>query len=621
MPADDLPEVAQTGGGATGASTAKLRLTRRIGHGRLAALLVLTLTVITVLVSVGIIRSAQGRRDGIAERFDARHTTASRFIEAYLEQALEQQGFLAASTLAGPISQVRFDQITQENQFSSTALLDRRGRALVVSPAGSTALGDGAAAGATTTAGLSDPAIRSAVNNIPAVAALKVIGNLSPLVEFAVPFGTPTGRRIFVGGYPVGDTALKPFVASALVAYHSAHVYLVDADGIVITADGQQAVGYPLSRTSAPLVRALDRDRNGHFGRGAHEQHYLAGPIAGTNWQLVFALDADELFQPITAAQKWAPWAGLIGFALMGLIIIALFTRALAGQAQAEDDHARQHAILDTTSDAFIGMDDRGLVVDWNTAAARLLGWTEPEALGRSVAELMVPPDNREAHTTGLRSFLDTGVARIPLHPINLTAQHRDGHQFPVELTVSRTHWKGTWRFHAFLRDITVRLEHEAQLHEMALTDPLTGLANRRAFLDNLEQAHARARRHGSELAVLYADVDHFKAINDTYGHAAGDAILLQIAERLREHFRTEDTIGRLGGDEFAIICEDFTAFADLLVERLSTVLARPYGFRDQTIPASVSIGLASPQPDESTEHLLERADRIMYLAKATNHA
>jgi diguanylate cyclase (GGDEF)-like protein/PAS domain S-box-containing protein len=308
-------------------------------------------------------------------------------------------------------------------------------------------------------------------------------------------------------------------------------------------------------------------------------------------------------------------------FVLMALGIVILFVRALTGRAQAEDDHARQEAILDTTSDAFIGMDDRGVVIDWNTAASRLLGWTRDEALGQPVSTLMVGPRDRQAHSAGLRSFLETGIPRLPAHPINLTAQHRHGHEIPIELTVSRTHWQGTWRFHAFMRDITERLEHERQLQTMALTDPLTGLANRRAFMDNLDQAHARAKRHGTRLAVLYADVDHYKSINDTYGHAAGDAILTQMAERLRGHFRTEDTIGRLGGDEYAVVCEDFTTPAESLVERLRVVLAMPYNFRGQPIPATVSVGMASPQDEETAEHLLERADSIMYRAKAVNHA
>ncbi len=116
---------------------------------------------------------------------------------------------------------------------------------------------------------------------------------------------------------------------------------------------------------------------------------------------------------------------------------------------------------------------------------------------------------------------------------------------------------------------------------------------------------------------MLFSDVDHFKAINDTYGHAAGDAVLRQVAARLRAHFRTEDTVGRLGGDEFAVICEDFTTDPEGMVERLRVVLAAPYSFRDQPIRASVSVGLATPAAGESSEQLLERADSTMYQAKA----
>jgi diguanylate cyclase (GGDEF)-like protein len=228
----------------------------------------------------------------------------------------------------------------------------------------------------------------------------------------------------------------------------------------------------------------------------------------------------------------------------------------------------------------------------------------------------MFPPAEQPAFAEELREFLATGISTAP-QPIQMQAQHRDGHRISVEATVARSHWRGSWRFHTFMRDITERLENERRLQEMALTDSLTGLANRRAFLDQLDQAHSRAVRHGSRLAVLYGDVDQFKAINDTYGHAAGDAVLREVAGRLRAHFRTEDTVGRLGGDEFAIICEDFTPESDGLVERLRELLAQPYRFRDQTIQATVSVGLASPTIGETSAHLLERADNTMYRAKA----
>lgn len=159
----------------------------------------------------------------------------------------------------------------------------------------------------------------------------------------------------------------------------------------------------------------------------------------------------------------------------------------------------------------------------------------------------------------------------------------------------------------------------EDELHLMALTDALTGLANRRAFMDQLEQSHARAVRDNSPVCVLFCDVDHFKAINDTYGHAAGDQVLREVAGRLRHHFRTEDVVGRLGGDEFAVICENGSASTELLLGRLREVLSAPYAVHGQLISASVSVGMASPQYGETSAQLLERADSAMYLLKAAN--
>jgi diguanylate cyclase (GGDEF)-like protein len=163
--------------------------------------------------------------------------------------------------------------------------------------------------------------------------------------------------------------------------------------------------------------------------------------------------------------------------------------------------------------------------------------------------------------------------------------------------------------------------EREEELHVMALTDSLTGLANRRAFMDQLDQSHARAVRHHSNVCVLFCDIDHFKTINDTFGHAAGDAVLREVAARLKRHFRTEDTIGRLGGDEFAVICEDESAFSDAMLDRLRDLLAVPYPLPGQLIAASVSVGMASPGLGETSAQLLERADSTMYLAKAARHA
>jgi diguanylate cyclase (GGDEF)-like protein len=175
----------------------------------------------------------------------------------------------------------------------------------------------------------------------------------------------------------------------------------------------------------------------------------------------------------------------------------------------------------------------------------------------------------------------------------------------------------------ATYRYLMTRLAHEAQLHQLALTDGLTGLANRRAAVERLEQALARAARRGTPVAVLYVDVDRFKGINDRHGHAAGDAVLVEVAARLRGAFRTEDVIARLGGDEFLVACEDLTSARDtqVVAARTRDVLAAPYVVGGQTLRVTASVGIALGGADASVERLLDRADAEMYEAKATRQA
>ncbi|MGH8888823.1 MAG: diguanylate cyclase domain-containing protein [Acidothermaceae bacterium] len=165
------------------------------------------------------------------------------------------------------------------------------------------------------------------------------------------------------------------------------------------------------------------------------------------------------------------------------------------------------------------------------------------------------------------------------------------------------------------------RADLHRRLQEQATHDVLTGLSNRRAILDLLDQAIARARRHNRGLGLLYLDLDGFKTVNDTYGHAAGDSVLVEVASRLKETTRLEDHIGRIGGDEFVVICEDLSGEGGALKSRMADAITRPYGALGVELPIGVSIGLAIWGPDDDADALLGRADHAMYADKAARGA
>lgn len=176
----------------------------------------------------------------------------------------------------------------------------------------------------------------------------------------------------------------------------------------------------------------------------------------------------------------------------------------------------------------------------------------------------------------------------------------------------------GADRWYGFLTEITQRKADEARLRRLATTDPLTGLSNRRHFFERGAQELRRAARYRRPLALLMLDIDHFKSVNDRYGHEAGDAVLRDLAERLRAGLRTSDLAGRIGGEEFAVLLPETTAEqAELLAERLrAAIAADPLG-PDLGITVSLGVALAVPASEETLDPVLRRADAALYRAKA----
>ncbi|WP_432835390.1 putative bifunctional diguanylate cyclase/phosphodiesterase [Dactylosporangium sp. CA-092794] len=167
------------------------------------------------------------------------------------------------------------------------------------------------------------------------------------------------------------------------------------------------------------------------------------------------------------------------------------------------------------------------------------------------------------------------------------------------------------------VRDVTERRRMEEQLIRQAFHDSLTGLANRVLFADRAEQAVARARRDGSHVGVLFIDLDDFKIVNDTLGHAVGDALLQAVGARISGALRPTDTVARLGGDEFAALLEtDSIADLELAAEHITNALAEPFAVAGASVNGISSIGLSTTPDAGSAEELMRQADLALYVAK-----
>ena len=284
---------------------------------------------------------------------------------------------------------------------------------------------------------------------------------------------------------------------------------------------------------------------------------------------------------------------------------------AVASMAQdiSEVDRLRQrafemerlfHDLAETAADAILLADAGGRVRYANPAAQRLLGRSREELVGLAVARLFAQLPERPGRWEG-------------------EALRPDGQPVPVEAAVSRMPTAGGFLDTYVLRDLTERKRFEQQLAYLADHDPLTGLFNRRRFAQELERELARARHLDEQGALLFVDLDRFKAVNDQLGHRAGDELLARVSALLRAHLPPTAIVGRLGGDEFGVLlprcdAEQARAVAEQILERLRR--HRPV-IGGQALALSASIGIARfPQNGFSVDDLLVGADTAMYEAK-----
>nr|MBH9372148.1 diguanylate cyclase [Pseudomonas aeruginosa] len=281
-----------------------------------------------------------------------------------------------------------------------------------------------------------------------------------------------------------------------------------------------------------------------------------------------------------------------------------------------EHSEARDRAILQSMRDGYFEMDVDGVILTVNPALCQLLGQTRETLIGHPYYELLGEDDLARARQPFQRA-MQSGAGKTFAIPL----QRADGSLGYFEATVSLIHdLQGELRgYRGIVRAVSDQIAYQQQLLEMAYRDPLTGLGNRKAFDEPLGQALLRAGSGGSELALLYLDLDRFKEVNDRFGHDIGDALLRTVAERVRSTLRQPDKAYRLGGDEFAVLLEDSQENnPQRLAERLLAALVQPIALNGERIDfVTPSIGIALyPRHAGDAEGLVRAADSAMYEAK-----
>ncbi len=314
-----------------------------------------------------------------------------------------------------------------------------------------------------------------------------------------------------------------------------------------------------------------------------------------------------------------APVRDATGRIVAGVAVFWDVTEHERAAAALRESEAQLKAIVETVIDGILTIDELGSVQSVNPAAVRLFGYEPEEMIGRNIAMLMPEPSGG-GHDRYLSRNRAGGERRNIGIVREVVGRHKDGSPFPLELTVSEACVNGRRVFTGVVRDISKRKAAQEQANHLALHDPLTGLPNRRLLQDRLTNALAQARRKRGLVAVLLLDLDDFKAVNDTLGHPAGDALLQAIARRLSGILRVSDTLARLGGDEFALVQVGARQPADIaiLAQKVLAALASPFDLGGQEAYISTSLGIALfPDDGGDTHDLLKNADLALYRAKA----
>ncbi|HEX5687175.1 MAG TPA: EAL domain-containing protein, partial [Ideonella sp.] len=318
--------------------------------------------------------------------------------------------------------------------------------------------------------------------------------------------------------------------------------------------------------------------------------------------------------QPRWLEVNLLPHVGPDGKPQSSFVLISDITKHRLAERAVRESEERLAKFMHASAEGIVFHKD-GLVTDANPPLLELIGYTLPEILGRHVLSFIAPE-----HVARVLAVMSAGQETT----YELAILHKDGSEVPVEFIVRTMLHNGERIRMTIVRDMRDRHAAQARIHHLAHHDLLTGLPNRGAFMERLDQLMATARDNEGRLALLFVDLDHFKRVNDSLGHLVGDTLLKTVAARITECLRASDLVARFGGDEFMVLLpiaqqrED----AEEVAHKLLRAIAAPLEVEGQSISVSPSIGIAFfPDDGDDPATLIKHADTAMYVAKSRGRA
>ena len=342
----------------------------------------------------------------------------------------------------------------------------------------------------------------------------------------------------------------------------------------------------------------------GHREITPHIERVIAGEVVDYERTIRDAQGNERILEVNLRPQRAADGRSVAAF-----VLIHDITRYRASERRVRESEERLRKFADATR-AGIVFHDEGRITDCNEALSQLTGYSLEELRGTEVIGYVAPARRDEA-----LEHLRTNYER----PYESEIISRDGTVIPVELEGRYMPMDGKVYRLSVVRDIRRRKASQARIDFLAHHDLLTGLPNRALLLERLEFVLAAARRRQSRAAVLFIDLDNFKVVNDSLGHAAGDALLKVVGARIPAVLRNVDVVSRHGGDEFLVVLPDVENEQGTVAvaEKLLAAIAEPIALEGQSFSVSPSIGIAIyPRDGETPEALIKNADAAMYLAK-----